>query len=138
MLQWILEEGLARNNTDDQIIQRILLINMAAIHTSSNVCRLTGDVERSRNLIPSQSITHAIYHLAEHPEYLAPLREESEPIIQEEGWTKAAMGRMWKLDSVMRESQRLNGINTSALYHSYVVRQRGVTREPNEPVHSLS
>ncbi|KAJ8464090.1 hypothetical protein ONZ51_g9826 [Trametes cubensis] len=97
MLQWILEEGLARNNTDDQIIQRILLINMAAIHTSSN------------------SITHAIYHLAEHPEYLAPLREESEPIIQEEGWTKAAMGRMWKLDSVMRESQRLNGINTISL-----------------------
>ena len=31
------------------------------------------------------------------------------------------MGRMWKLDSVMRESQRLNGINTSASYHPYYV-----------------
>ncbi|KAI0654469.1 cytochrome P450 [Cubamyces menziesii] len=93
MLQWILEEAVVRQTSDEAIVQRILLVNFAAIHTSSN------------------SITHAIYHLAERPEYLQPLREEIEPIIREEGWTKAAMAKMWKLDSFLRESQRYNGIN---------------------------
>lgn len=54
------------------------------------------------------------------PEYIGMLRAEIEPVIAEEGWTKAAMGKMWKLDSFMRESQRLNGIGTSMSlsYHS--------------------
>ncbi|KAI0654307.1 cytochrome P450 [Cubamyces menziesii] len=97
LIQWIMDEGLSRNYSDKDMVQRVLLVNFAAIHTSSN------------------SITHAIYHLAERPEYLTSLREEIEPIVQEEGWTKAAMARMWKLDSFMRESQRLNGINTVSL-----------------------
>ncbi|KAH9895701.1 cytochrome P450 [Cubamyces lactineus] len=97
MIQWVMDEGLSRNNTDEEMVQRVLLVNFAAIHTSSN------------------SITHAIYHLAERPEYLISLREEIEPIIQEEGWTKNAISRMWKLDSFIRESQRLNGINTVSL-----------------------
>ena len=39
------------------------------------------------------------------------LRAEIEPIIKEEGWTKNAMGKMWRLDSFMKESQRLNGMS---------------------------
>ncbi|KAI0368877.1 cytochrome P450 [Pilatotrama ljubarskyi] len=93
MLQWVMEVAESRDNSYEAIAQRIMLVNFAAIHTSSN------------------SITHAIYHLAEHPEFIAPLREEIEDIIKEEGWTKAAMGKMWKLDSFFRESQRFNGIN---------------------------
>ena len=46
---------------------------------------------------------------------MGPLREEAEAILQVEGWTKAAMGKMRKLDSFMRESQRLNGISGSTL-----------------------
>ena len=60
-----------------------------------------------------QSFTHALYHLAANPELLAPLRAEVEAILGSEGWTKAAMGKMHKLDSFMRESQRFNGINAS-------------------------
>ncbi len=60
-----------------------------------------------------QSITHALYHLAERPELLAPLREEIGPLIREEGWTKNSMAKMWKLDSFLRESQRHNGVNIS-------------------------
>ena len=48
--------------------------------------------------------------LAAHPECIPPLREEVETIIEEEGWTKAALGRLQKLDSFMRENQRVNGI----------------------------
>lgn len=66
----------------------------------------------------SQSVTQAIYHLAEHPEWLDPLREEMEPILKEEGWTKSAMAKMWKLDSLLRESQRYNGIGLCTSPHA--------------------
>ena len=53
-----------------------------------------------------------MYHLAAEPDkYVAPLREEVERVIDEEGWTKGAMTKLWKLDSFMKESQRFNGIN---------------------------
>ena len=40
MLQWILEEAVVRQTSDEAIVQRILLVNFAAIHTSSNVSPL--------------------------------------------------------------------------------------------------
>ncbi|OBZ79757.1 Ent-kaurene oxidase [Grifola frondosa] len=84
----------ARGHSFDSVVKRILLLNFASVHTSST------------------SITHALYHLAASPEYIQPIREEVEAVLKEEGdWTKAAMGKMYKLDSFMRESQRLNGIH---------------------------
>ena len=62
---------------------------------------------------PCQSMTHVLYDLAARPEYLQPLREEIEAVIATDGWTKAGMGKMWKLDSFLRESQRYNGIGIS-------------------------
>lgn len=32
-------------------------------------------------------------------------------MISEEGWTKDAMSKLWKVDSFMRESLRLNGLS---------------------------
>ena len=80
----------------------------------------------------SQSMTHALYHLAASPEYQQLLREEVEPLVSAEGWSKATMGKMRKLDSFMKESQRYNGISLSKpdipallrIGHSLVVRQR--------------
>ena len=65
-----------------------------------------------------QSLQHAVHHLGASAEYQAVLREEIEPIIQEYGWTKSAMARMWKLDSFMKESQRMNGLNAGSLFSS--------------------
>lgn len=36
-----------------------------------------------------------------------PMREEAERVIAAEGWTKAALGKMHKIDSFLRESMRL-------------------------------
>ena len=67
---------------------------------------------------PYQSIIHAIYHLAANPEYMQPMREEIEAVIKEQGWSKVAVGKMWKLDSFLRESQRINGIVSSeSVFH---------------------
>lgn len=46
--------------------------------------------------------------LAARPEYAQPMREEVQAVINEEGWTKVAVGKLWKLDSFLKESQRLS------------------------------
>jgi cytochrome P450 len=51
---------------------------------------------------------HAFYYLATFPEYMQPLREEVEEVIKSEGWTKSGLDQMHKLDSFIKESQRLN------------------------------
>ena len=61
-----------------------------------------------------QNFTHALYHLAAEPEHAAILREEVDAIVKEDGWTKAGIDRMVKVDSFLRESQRVNGQGTCA------------------------
>ncbi|KAF7367730.1 hypothetical protein MSAN_00836900 [Mycena sanguinolenta] len=56
--------------------------------------------------------TQALFDLTTYPEYLLPMREEAERVVAEEGWSKAALNSMVKIDSFLRESQR---INTSGL-----------------------
>jgi Cytochrome P450 len=51
-----------------------------------------------------------LYRLLENPEYIEPLREEVDAVIAEEGWTKAGIDKMHKIDSFLRETQRLGGI----------------------------
>ncbi|RDX42956.1 cytochrome P450 [Lentinus brumalis] len=97
MLQWILEEAIPRRYIDMKIIERILLVNFAAIHTSS------------------MSISHALLDLAAYPQYIRPLREEVEAVVAVEGWAKAALGKMWKVDSFLKESQRYNGIGLTSV-----------------------
>jgi len=53
-------------------------------------------------------LTQALFYLALLPEYLAPLREEVEETTECEGWTKAALDKMHKMDSFIKESQRLH------------------------------
>ncbi|OBZ79756.1 Ent-kaurene oxidase [Grifola frondosa] len=97
MLMWLMDEARARGQSFDSVVRRILVVNFAAIHTSSN------------------GVTHALYHLAACPEYIQPLREEAEAIIKAEGWNKIAVGKMWKLDSFMKESQRVNAISSISI-----------------------
>jgi hypothetical protein len=52
------------------------------------------------------------------PEYIQPLREEVESIVKEQGWTKSAIFNMRKLDSFLREAQRLNSFSLSKDYPS--------------------
>ena len=55
-----------------------------------------------------QAFTIILYRLLSHPEYVEPLRHEVETTVAEEGWTKAAMDKMHKIDSFLRETQRLD------------------------------
>jgi hypothetical protein len=56
-----------------------------------------------------------LYRLLANPEYLEPLREEVDAVIKEEGWTKAGIDKMYKIDSFLRETLRLDGLTTGPL-----------------------
>lgn len=57
-----------------------------------------------------QTSTQVLYRLLANPEYIEPLRQEIEAVIAEEGWTKAGIDKMHKLDSVVRETQRIDSL----------------------------
>ena len=56
-----------------------------------------------------QTFTQTFYRLLAHPEYTEPLRQEVESVVAKEGWTRAGMDQMHKIDSFVRESQRMDG-----------------------------
>jgi hypothetical protein len=86
---------------------------MAALHTSSMV-RTVSSSHLAISDSLGQAFTHALYDLSTYPEYLAPMREEVEHVVAAQGWTKAALGDMHKVDSFIRESQRVNGLGSCA------------------------
>jgi len=57
-----------------------------------------------------------LYRLLAHPEYIEPLREEVNAVFREEGWTKAGIDKMYKIDSFLRETQRLDSFSVRSLY----------------------
>ena len=71
---------------------------LAAIHTTSNL------------------FTNIMYDLAAHPEYIQPLRDEIRTVTAEDGILKKTSLLKFKLmDSVMKESQRVNPVSMSKL-----------------------
>jgi len=51
-----------------------------------------------------------LYDLATQPEYLTGMREEAESVISAHGWTYSAMKHLRKIDSFLKESQRLHNL----------------------------
>lgn len=96
-IQWILDSAPLGADTDtESLVNRILFLNFAAIHTTSI------------------SITQALYDLAVHTDLHNPLKDEITSVIAEEGgWTKQGLTKMKKLDSVLKESQRMNNVTSS-------------------------
>ena len=89
LLQWMMDNAEGRSKSVLSAIN--LHVAFAAIHTSA------------------VAVTHIIYDLCAMPEYFEPLRQEIEQALAEEGGpSKKAFLKMPKLDSFMRESQRLN------------------------------
>ncbi|KAJ4498835.1 cytochrome P450 [Lentinula lateritia] len=55
----------------------------------------------------SMALTQALFDLATFPGYIPELRAEVESIVKEEGISKDSIGKMYKLDSFIKESLRL-------------------------------
>jgi len=90
---------------------RMLLVNFAALHTSS------------------MALTNVILDLvSSKQEYIDELRREIETVLADYGgeWNKRALARMEKLDSLFRESARLNSFVTVGL-NRRVMAKEGIT-----------
>jgi cytochrome P450 len=62
-----------------------------------------------------QTFVQVLYRLLANPDYIEPLRQEVEAVIREEGWTKAGIDKMYKIDSIIRETQRIDGLSFRSL-----------------------
>ncbi|KAH9000281.1 cytochrome P450 [Lactarius akahatsu] len=92
MLMWLMSEAKGAERTLENLATRMLVVNFVAIHTTS------------------RAFTHVLYRLLSNPEYIEPLRHEVETVVAEEGWTKAGMDKMHKIDSFLRESLRFDAV----------------------------
>jgi hypothetical protein len=60
-------------------------------------------------------LTLALFDLVTRPEYIGPLQEEVQSVIETHGWTKDAIDAMEKLDSFLKESLRFNSAGAREL-----------------------
>ncbi|KAJ6544006.1 cytochrome P450 [Mycena capillaripes] len=102
MLTWLMEAAPAHEkDSADALALRILNVNFMALHSTA------------------MTFTHALLHLASKPEYLQPLRQELEEQFGNSlGITTFELetfDKCWKLDSFLKESQRLNGLGAFSM-----------------------
>lgn len=113
-ITWSYRTAQAEGRTDEmqpkRIAQRIMPLNFAAIHTTS--------------LTAYETVVNI---LSASPDVVESLREEASRVLHEEGsWTKKALGRMHRIDSAIRESQRIAPIALTFVGRK-VVAKDGVT-----------
>ena len=62
-----------------------------------------------------QTFVNVLYRLLSNPECIELLRHDVETAVAEEGWTKAGMDKMHMIDSFVRETQRLDDMDSCSL-----------------------
>ncbi len=116
-LSWSVRDALERRDSSEQTAEmlshRLLIVNFAAIHTTT------------------LSVTNTLFDLiSSSPEkgYLEGIREEAARVLQESDgiWTKAGLAKMTRADSAIRESMRLSGFSSRGLVRK-VLPDKGIT-----------
>jgi len=90
MLMWLMSEAKGVERSPEGLARRLLLVNFAAINATSLM------------------VSQVLCRLISNPEYIEPLRQEVEAAVADEGWTKVGMDKMRKIDSFLRETQRVD------------------------------
>lgn len=113
-ITWTLRTAMAEGRSEEydpwRVAVRIMPINFASIHTTS----MTGQLA-------------ILDIMSADPSVLKELREEAVRVYREEGnrWTKQGLARMYKMDSAIRESQRISSIALTFV-HRKVMQKSGV------------
>lgn len=92
LLTWMSDFAANEMEADpENLAHRQIMIGLGSIHTIKN------------------AISHLIYDLCAHPEYIAEMREEAEEVFLSGGkWDKPTLTKLRKIESLMTESQRMN------------------------------
>ena len=97
-MQFLKDVGKGPEKEDKFVAMLLILTAFASVHTSVS------------------TIVDLIYDLCEHPEYCDVLRNEYRGIVDENGdIPKAGFSKMVKMDSIMKESQRLRPVTLCEL-----------------------
>ncbi|KAF8165943.1 cytochrome P450 [Crassisporium funariophilum] len=89
LLTWLLEEA---SRVGEQVTAHNMAVRIYFLAFASQTS--------------SMMLTCALYEIATRAEYLPALRGEVETVLSQEGWSKAAVSKMFKLDSFLREVLR--------------------------------
>ncbi|KAI3324171.1 cytochrome P450 [Xylariaceae sp. AK1471] len=93
ILQWMMEMAHGKELGRENLAERILILSLAAIHTTA------------------LTMAQALYDLCANSQYFDELREELVEVLRSEAeWNKTTLLKFAKLDSLLKESQRLNSV----------------------------
>ena len=91
ILQWLLDGAKGQDAEPEQIMLKCVFFLLASVHTTT------------------MSTVHALFDLCSMPEQIGILRcEIEEALAIEKGWTMRTLHRLRKMDSFIKESQRMN------------------------------
>jgi cytochrome P450 len=104
LLKWMTESARGADKTADRLTDKILFLCLASIHTSTSTA------------------VHALYDLCEYQKQILPALKEEISAVKKQygGLTLQALNKMKKLDSFLKESQRLNHPGTRTVVHSQI------------------
>ncbi|KAF9236823.1 cytochrome P450 [Melanogaster broomeanus] len=97
LLSGLIDGAVGPERSIKHLTLRVLGINFAAIHATAN-----GGVQ-------------ALYYLAANPQYMQPLRQEVESVVETEGWSRDSLAKMHKIDSFVKEVHRMEGIDSLSM-----------------------
>ncbi|TVY14663.1 Ent-kaurene oxidase P450 [Lachnellula arida] len=103
LLTWMIECAEGSERDPAHLAHLEVVISLASIHTSQ------------------MNAVHVLYDLATYPEHILELRGEIEAVASEEaGWKKTSYSKLSKLDSFLRESQRVSPPSVLSLHRVMV------------------
>ena len=93
-IQWLVAAAGARGKSVSELADEQLFLSIASVHSTS------------------ASLLSIVHDLATSAQYREEILDEIQGVQQEHGttWTKASLAKLYKLDSFMKESQRVNPI----------------------------
>lgn len=107
-IQWLMEEHRARGQrvTPDTLTQNIIVTMFASIHSTASIG------------------LSMLFNILDCPDYLVEIKEEITRVQQEHlrnspFWTRQALAELRTLDSVMRETLRMNSF-TECMHYTFV------------------
>ncbi|KAJ4490988.1 cytochrome P450 [Lentinula aciculospora] len=88
LIDWFLAQGVETDTK--KLAMRVAFVNFVSLGTTS------------------MSFMNVLFDLCAAPQFAVPLRQEVQTIVGREGWSKTALQKCLKLDSLLKESVRLS------------------------------
>ncbi|KAF9447789.1 cytochrome P450 [Macrolepiota fuliginosa MF-IS2] len=98
MITWFVSHDTKSEMPIDELVAHVMLVNYLAVQPMAKV------------------MSQALRNLAQYPRCTEELRAEVDKVIRREGWSKSGIDKLYKLDSFLRETMRLNETTYSSSY----------------------